>query len=145
MVGVVSFIHCKHYNGRDLFNRTTGGKCLAGVDPIYTFCDGDRFGWVKKVPCLRTNETEAICPAAEYPTMEEEMERQRELEAAMDAFIVVLTKVRPEIEAAHKATGKWSGSLECPQCSKPLHWSKAQCNGHVHARCETEDCVAWME
>lgn len=141
----MSFIHCNHYNGRDLFNGSTGGKCRAGVDPIYSFCGGDRFGWVKKVPCLRTNETDAICPAAEYPTQEEARQKAAEFEAYIDDFVALLTKVRPAIEAQHKATGAWSGTLDCPKCAKPLHWSKAQCNGHVHARCETEECVAWME
>lgn len=141
----MGFVHCKHYNGRDLFNGTTDGKCLAGVDPIYSFCGGDRFGWVKKVPCLRTNETDASCPAAEYPTVEEERQREADLERRMDEFIAVLTVVRPAIEARHEATGEWAGSLDCPKCSKPLHWRKAQSNGHIHARCETEDCVSWME
>lgn len=139
------FIHCKHYNGRELFLGNTGGKCRAGVDPIYSFCGGDRTGWVRKVPCLRTNETDAICPAAEYPTEEEDEQRRAEMSAYMDRFLATLSIVRPAIEAAHKATGDWSGAIDCPQCSKPLHWSKAKVNGHIHARCETEECVAWME
>lgn len=141
----MSFIHCKHYNGRDLFNGSAGGKCRAGVDPIYSFCGGERSGWVKKVPCLRTNETEAVCPAAEYPTQEEAQKRAVEMKAAMDRAIAVIAKVRPAIVAEHKATGAWSGKLDCPQCSKPLRWSVARVNGHIHARCETEECVAWME
>lgn len=141
----MGFVHCKHYNGRDLFNGSTDGKCRAGVDPIFSFCDGDRSGWVRKVPCLRTNETDAICPAAEYPTMEEELERQEELKRYMAEFIKNLTIVRPLIEAQHKETGAWAGQVECPKCAKPLHWSMARCNGHVHARCETDNCISWME
>lgn len=141
----MSFIHCKHYNGRDLFMPGSEGKCRAGVDPIYSFCGGDRTGWVRKVPCLRTNETEAICPAAEYPTMEEEEQRQREFQEHSDRFFAALVKVRPAIVAEHERTGLWSGSLTCPQCSKPLHWSMSQSNSHVHARCETDNCIAWME
>lgn len=141
----MSFIHCKHYNGRELFFAESDGKCRAGVNPILSFADGNLTGWVRKVPCLRTNETDAICPAAEYPTQEESDQQDAEVLAAMDRFIVMLGKVRPAIEAQHTATGKWAGSLDCPQCAKPLHWSKAKCNGHIHARCETEECVAWME
>ena len=141
----MSFIHCKHYNGRDLFNGSTGGKCRADVDPIYSFCGGDRFGWVKKVPCLRTNETTAICPAAEYPTKEEAEQSARDFEAYVDQFVKNLSVVRPAIEQQHKETGEWSGSIECPECTKPLHWSKAKCNGHIHAACETEGCLSWME
>lgn len=141
----MGFIHCKHYNGRDLFLGDTQGKCRAGVDPIYSFCGGDRTGWVRKVPCLRTNETEAVCPAAEYPTKEEALAKVAEMEAVMNAFIENLRVVRPLIEAQHKATGDWSGEVECPKCAKRLRWSKARCNGHIHAVCKTEGCVQWME
>lgn len=140
----MSFIHCKHYNGRDLFIGKDR-KCKAGVDPIYSFADNELTGWVRKVPCLRTNETSAVCPAAEYPTMEEEKQRQAELKAYMDKFVKNLTVVRPLIEAQHEETGKWSGVVQCPECGKHLRWAKAQCNGHVHAACETEGCVSWME
>lgn len=34
---------------------------------------------------------------------------------------------------------------ECPVCGGRLHLRIAACNGHVHAKCETLDCVAWME
>ena len=42
------------------------------------------------------------------------------------------------------------GSLCCPVCNgggkqeRTLHWSMAS-NGHIHARCDTQGCVAWME
>lgn len=139
----MSFIHCKHYNGRELL--LGDGKCRADVDPVYSFCGGDRTGWVKKVPCLRTNETEAVCPAAEYPTKEEAEAEDREFNEYVNRFVKNLTVVRPAIEAQHAETGKWSGVVDCPECTAKIHWSKAQCNGHVHARCETENCISWME
>lgn len=38
------------------------------------------------------------------------------------------------------------GVMECPICKTgKLHYSRAAYNGHVHARCTTLDCVAWME
>lgn len=42
----------------------------------------------------------------------------------------------------------WSGSgkMLCPICNKgELYYSRASYNGHVHARCSTENCVSWME
>lgn len=33
----------------------------------------------------------------------------------------------------------------CPVCGKPLAWSHAGYNGHVAMKCETEDCIAFME
>lgn len=35
--------------------------------------------------------------------------------------------------------------IECPQCKGRLHLSQAAYNGHVHAKCETDGCVSWME
>ena len=38
------------------------------------------------------------------------------------------------------------GAISCPVCSTgSLQYSIAGYNGHIHARCSTEGCVAWME
>ena len=58
------------------------------------------------------------------------------------SFITLMMQARNKIVA----TGESSGILECPKCKGRLHWTRAIAyNGHVHARCETEDCLAWME
>ena len=39
-----------------------------------------------------------------------------------------------------------AGEMKCPVCKEgTLRYSRAAYNGHVHARCSTADCVAWME
>lgn len=38
-----------------------------------------------------------------------------------------------------------TGVDTCPICGKELHWSHAGYNGHVMVRCETTDCVRFME
>ena len=39
-----------------------------------------------------------------------------------------------------------AGVMECPVCKTgKLRYSRAGYNGHVHARCSTDGCVAWME
>lgn len=39
-----------------------------------------------------------------------------------------------------------SGEMACPVCNGgKLQYSRSGYNGHVHARCSTADCVAWME
>jgi hypothetical protein len=40
-----------------------------------------------------------------------------------------------------------SGVIDCPVCGgkETLKFSRASYNGHIHARCTTENCVAWME
>jgi len=35
--------------------------------------------------------------------------------------------------------------LECPICKGRLHLKQSALNGHVHGRCETADCLHWME
>ena len=36
------------------------------------------------------------------------------------------------------------GTVLCPKCGAQIAFTVAG-NGHVHARCETQDCIAWME
>lgn len=139
----MGYNHCKHYLGREIL--AGDGKCAVGIDPRVSFCDGNNFGMFKRIPCIRTNVDTPKCGKAEWRTKEEAEREEAEFEAYVSDFMKVITTVRPAIEAEHKATGAWSGKLDCPKCSKPLHWSKAQCNGHVWGRCETPDCVSWME
>ncbi len=87
-----------------------------------------------------------LCELAMYPTPEELAERDAELARRFERMI----KARDAI-VAH-CGGKWkkgmpgkSGVIECPCCKGKLHYSRAGYSGHVHARCETADCVAWME
>lgn len=37
-----------------------------------------------------------------------------------------------------------AGQIECPKCKGKLGYSIARINGHVHGRCETPGCLAWM-
>lgn len=39
-----------------------------------------------------------------------------------------------------------SGKMKCPICRiGELSYSRSIYNGHVHARCSSENCVNWME
>jgi hypothetical protein len=38
------------------------------------------------------------------------------------------------------------GVMDCPVCKTgKLQYRRSSYNGHVHGRCSTADCVAWME
>lgn len=52
---------------------------------------------------------------------------------------------RKAIEAHVKATDKYADVITCPCCNGKLGYGKARSNGHIHAQCSTEGCVAWME
>jgi hypothetical protein len=64
-----------------------------------------------------------------------------------------LAKSIRRMEVVMPVVDKWRKKLpigkqeiiECPECKGRLHLSQAGGNGHVHARCETDGCVAWME
>lgn len=60
-----------------------------------------------------------------------------------DKYRIVLKAILPWRE-------KWRGKshsevIECPACKGNLHLSISKGNNHVHGRCETKGCVAWME
>ncbi len=39
-----------------------------------------------------------------------------------------------------------AGEMDCPVCKTgKLRYARSPYNGHVHARCMTDGCVAWME
>jgi len=61
----------------------------------------------------------------------------------MDKFLTVLPLVS-EVKQVH-AGKNWQGTRECPVCKGVLHLSHAGCNGHVWGKCETEDCLSWLE
>lgn len=38
-----------------------------------------------------------------------------------------------------------SGTMPCPLCQKTIRYSVAPSNGHLRAKCETDNCVSAME
>lgn len=43
-----------------------------------------------------------------------------------------------------RATKKHSGTIVCPACEKTLYYTVAPSNGHIHAKCETDNCISYM-
>lgn len=137
-------IFCNHYQA-----PAEHKECEAGIafDWLRT-----EFGKYANWPCFRKRgeapPPECSCDKAEFPTAE-----QLAAEDAEDA------QRRKNIGAARKAIvahlgGPWkrgakssAGQIDCPVCrgAGTLHFSRAGYNGHIHARCATPDCVAWME
>lgn len=63
----------------------------------------------------------------------------------MKAMIEGIGKVKKAIQEKHPQKGFAKGTIPCPVCQKNLFYSRAASNGHVHARCETPDCICFME
>jgi len=45
-----------------------------------------------------------------------------------------------------KKEEKAQGQIKCPKCGGILNYTCAiDYNGHVHGKCETENCLQWMQ
>jgi hypothetical protein len=62
------------------------------------------------------------------------------MDKLFESIGVIINKVKSE----HKKKD-WSGILECPICKKKLYVSHAAINGHTRGKCETENCINWIE
>jgi hypothetical protein len=130
---------CKHYRG--MSGKTV---CEAGVE----FATLPNYGtkqFMASCPCFEKHEG---CDKAEYKTPEELAEEERQL---AKLFARTTTARKAIVDALG---GPWqrgmktqSGEIDCPICgkTKTLRYSRSGYNGHIHARCDTDGCVAWME
>ena len=147
---------CKHFNG------TMHDTCEAGVlyadvavehEPISYRYQGDPPGAAythsKSLPCLKKYDLiGCTCDKAEYPTAEEveaaKQERLKSFEQTKTARAAIMAHAR-ENGYVQRLSGA-RGQIVCPVCNYgTLHYSVDSCNGHVHARCSTDGCLAWME
>jgi hypothetical protein len=126
---------CKHYNGRELI-RDGVELCQAGVNPVFLATGGERFGWVRKAPCFEKNGFSEKCDKCEFPT-QEEMDKQKAEWDKIFMDIIGVVALIPE--------DGFNGTVECPKCKGVVDWARAKSNGHRHARCQTKDCLSFME
>lgn len=130
---------CVHFTG--IQNDT----CKAGVsyesvrvehEPI----NGARFSR----PCIAKFNAAGVTCASRCPHTREQSEA-REVEA--EASFERATKAIVAIREHSKATGQFSAIIDCPACGTPnsLGYGIARSNGHIHARCNTPKCVAFMQ
>lgn len=126
-------IWCKHYRGR--YHNDT---CEAGV--IYA-----------DLPVIPADQSPCFgpgrngCSLAEYPTAEEIAAEDRMFREAMERTKKARAAIVSHIGPWKRGEGA-GGSIPCPVCETgTLKYSRAGCNGHIHAACTTADCVRWME
>jgi hypothetical protein len=84
------------------------------------------------------------CPKRERPDRAAVEKNYEESEAhfakTMTAFAVAgKWRVTPKPKQDRHET------VECPICKGKLGLFQSSYNGHVHGKCETPNCVAWME
>lgn len=125
--------YCQHYEPREL-------ECQAGINYDDQFPSKPSACWTGKD---KTDENQlARCPKWLRRTRAQGEARADQVEQ----FIKRHTIAGPVVSAWRKKLpiGK-AEVIECPVCEGRLHLSQAASNGHIHSKCETEGCLAWME
>jgi hypothetical protein len=126
---------CKHHS------KAKGGKPRGGLD---TYCV---LGLEIKTPfgiCIGGHECKGAHPCEKWERRTREMGEARADRS--EKAITQMMLVGPAVAEWRnkKPIGK-AEIIECPACKGRLHLSQAASNGHVHGKCETADCVSWME
>lgn len=135
---------CVHYPRGGYF---TNAQCNAGVSFASVGGDLAVAGFATRLPCIAlkiapTGGAKETCATKRLPTADELAAFEREFAKALDRARLVMTTIAPLRDLCGKRGG--AGVIECPVCKGRLHWSIAS-NGHCHGKCETPDCVSWME
>lgn len=143
---------CKHFAGIDFTDPTK--QCEAGVlmkDVTVIQPFKYRYGGGGTVytsgysqPCFSDSDPFGVCECKHqrFPTAEEVAAEEAKMDKLLNRTFVAR-------DAIVKATGGKrgvSGKIACPVCNTgELAYSVAGINGHIWAKCSTEDCVSWME
>jgi hypothetical protein len=139
---------CKHFNG--IMNKC----CRAGVSYRDVTPEPDAPGYALRKPCwtkpfgstpiqLAEFAKRGTCEKYEEPTADDLREHDRvvnQIVAQAMKADAVIGKVKHE-----HAGNNWAGVETCPVCGGKLHMSHAAYNGHTAGKCETADCLNWME
>lgn len=134
-------IHYRGITGPDLKRVTT---CEKGVEYSSFLKPGER----RVLPCFLDDKGQSKpnsqpCEHLRRPTPEEIAASKKWSDDRFALLVKVMKGIKPWRE---KHLGKsHSEVVECPGCKGRLHLSISSYNGHVHGRCETDGCVAWME
>jgi hypothetical protein len=140
---------CKHYTG-SYHNR----QCGAGVTYSDVTPKVGTPGWVFLQPCKIATDPHALnviqelgpqgtCDKFELPSAEEVRAENEAMETHFKQFQLTLPLIE-RIKREHKDED-WQGVEVCPVCQGRLHLSITAYNGHVWGKCDTEDCLSWME
>lgn len=139
----LSAFHCRHFDG--VFPLTKDRKCLAGVRYMKMNPKPIHQGWMGELPCLKRNECDTKCKKRDFPTDEELRAADRLTQDQWEAFFQATKDVIPIIRADADSHSKLSGTVVCPLCQAPMHYTIRGRRGHIHASCTTEGCLSFME
>lgn len=135
---------CRHYDGRKALIEP---KTCCGAGVRYDSF-GDPFGIAMRRPCAqgidRKGEKEMPCDKIDLYTEQEIAERKKQLDEKMEQ-IFGLNKIVNEWRVFPHPSQDRFETIICPICAGQLHLKQSAYNGHVAGKCETENCVFWME
>lgn len=94
-------------------------------------------------PCnKRMNHCGVACEHQRFPTTDEIEAEIAEDCRRLEQLGAAMTAIREHSEGKRGVSGK----LPCPACPDgQLSYSIANRNGHIHARCSTPSCIAFMQ
>lgn len=145
---------CKYHIGS--WHNT---HCAAGVEYQSVLTEPtNREGSAYRYPCVQDwswckqpltegqqahFERRGTCSKFTEPTVGDIQAHELEVQTAinnMKATMPLISRIKKE----HHGTN-WRGTEPCPICNGQLHMMHSALNGHVWGKCETKDCLSWME
>ncbi len=147
---------CKHYRGMHERDACEVGIKFEDVkvkheSPIPYTSRGIQYTATVSLPCFPAGDSlnlaNATCEKCVFPTAEELAAEEAELKKGMEEMMKVRAAIVAHLGGPWKKGMKGNaGSIDCPVCVKGcVNFSRAGYNGHIHAKCSTPECVAWME
>ena len=146
-------IWCRHHSSPTPMTHA----CAIGVD-IKAMVPPGTFGGHYMLPCHTSTSLgvhKRECAKRSLFTAAEVEKQDAETDAAMQEAIRRLELTVPmirRIKEKHRRTGRRGGDGEvrtgvepCPVCGNSMDWSLAGSNGHIAMKCQTPDCIAFME
>ena len=140
---------CKHFNGNQY------DACKAGIN--YLQLAGPNEGIALRLPCLNPSVFSqrrkelgyslSSCPKLDRTTHEEAIKQADDIIKRREELQKALTAAHADakLKGFRKGLGG-SDCIPCPmECGGRLYYSVSGYNGHMHAKCDTEGCVSWME
>lgn len=115
----------------------------AGQNPCKAGMNRDDFPQ-GPLPCFEFTRNKCKEPCTLYAKFtkeeweQESTRREKEMQDFVTAVLPSLVKIKAENEPGS------SGFIDCPKCGKKLQFAIGQ-NKHVHAVCESSDCVQVIE
>ncbi len=136
---------CRHFNG--IQSKT----CRAGVKYADVKIPGIEVnGMVQRytIPCFRDQGNGEGCDKCEWFSEAEADKQVEDAGKMFDRTMVARAAIVAYLGGPWKKGMEGSGGvIDCPVCNGKalLHFSRSGYNGHIHAKCESLGCVAWME